>query len=117
MKIPDFETAYAELQRIQEERVRAAVLEAEEKTRTDLMSAIEEMRQRAALEMSLQRNSYEDEIALLNRVIETHCHAKEDAELPDMSFRNTGALLEVECMLQEVKKTLEHSSENTLVSF
>lgn len=117
LKVPDFETAYAELQRIQEERLKAAVLEAEEKTRTNLMCAIEEMRQKAALEMSLQRNSYEDEIALLNRVIEKHCNMKEESDLPDISFHNNGALQEVECMLQEVKKTLEHSSENSLVKF
>lgn len=80
-----------------------------------MMSTIEELRQEAALEMSIQRHSYEDEIALLNRVIEKHCSMKEDTDLPDISFQKTGALQEVECMLQEVKQTLEYSSDNTLV--
>lgn len=114
--MPDFETAHAELQKIQEERLKAAVLEAEEKTRIKLLSRIEEIRQEAALEMSLQRNSYEDEIAVLNRVIEKHCNMKEESQLPEVTLEQNDAWQEVEKMLQEAKEKVEHSSRSNSVS-
>ncbi len=66
----DFETAYEELRHFQEKRLKEAVEDAKEKARLQLQTELEEVRQEAALEISLQRHSYEDEIASLNRVLQ-----------------------------------------------
>jgi hypothetical protein len=47
-----------------------AIQEAQENTRRQLLAEMDELRNEAALEMSLQRHSYEDEIASLNRALE-----------------------------------------------
>ena len=70
IQIPDFQTAYEELRCVQEEQLEAAVREAQEKTRRQLLAEMDDLRNEAALEMSLQRHSYEDEIASLNRALE-----------------------------------------------
>ncbi len=68
--MPDYQTAYEELRNVQEQRLKAAVEEAQENTRRQLLSEMEHLRNEAALEMSLQKHSYEDEIASLNRALQ-----------------------------------------------
>lgn len=101
-------TAYEELRRFQEERLQAAIREAQEKTRCQLLTEMEELRNEAALEMSLQKHSYEDEIATLNRVIEER-NSQEEVDSPPPPMVPSKSLIweDIELLLQDTQRKLE----------
>lgn len=107
-KVPDYLTAYEELRRFQEERLEAAIREAQEQTRCQLLTEMEELRTEAALEMSLQKHSYEDEIATLNRVIEER-NSQEEVDSPPPPMVPSKSLIwdDIELLLQDTQRKLE----------
>ena len=116
LQLVDFQTAYEELRRVQEGRLQAAVLEAQEKTRKQLLVEMEELRNEAALEMSLQRHSYEDEIASLSRALELRQQQQEDViDSPASPLLVTPtarsiAMCEIDAFFQDTNRKLEKQS-------
>lgn len=104
--MPDFETAYEELRLFQEKKLEEAIKDAQEKARMQLLTDMEEFRQEAALEISLQRHSYEDEIASLNRVLQDR-HTNHALSPPLSSPSTTKSSWdEIELLIQETQKSL-----------
>jgi len=107
-QIPDFQTACDELRRSQDERLQVAVREAQEKTRSQMLTEIEELRDKASLEISMQKHSYEDEIASLNRVLKQQ--QKADLYSPPhtatFATSNVVSAEEVEAMLRDTQQRL-----------
>lgn len=62
-----------------------AIKEAQDKARLQLLSEMEELRQEAALEMSLQKHSYEDEIATLQNRVQLDRQSNEISSPPQIS--------------------------------
>ena len=83
------------------------------------MAEIEDLRHEAALEMSLQRHSYEDEIASLTRVLEERQEAADGTSLPEPLSPSTNAdiLDEIELVLQETQRRAALSAKNSNVIF
>jgi len=110
-------TAYEELRRFQEERLQTAIREAQERTRCQLLTEMEELRNEAALEMSLQKHSYEDEIATLNRVIEERNKQEEEDDSPPPPIVPPKSLIweDIELLLQDTQRKLELPSEASTV--
>lgn len=97
----------------QEKRLQQAVQDAQEKARLQLLTEMEEFRQEAALEISLQRHSYEDEIASLNRVLqERQCS---EALSPPLPFPTMGSTNwdEVEAIIQDTERELALPKKNS----
>lgn len=115
--MPDYVTAYEELRRFQEERLQTAIREAQERTRCQLLTEMEELRNEAALEMSLQKHSYEDEIATLNRVIEERNKQEEEDDSPPPPIVPPKSLIweDIELLLQDTQRKLELPSEASTV--
>ena len=79
---------------------------------------MEELRQEAALEISLQRHSYEDEIASLNRVLqERQCSDIPSPLLASPSTSKSTNLEEIESLLQDTQKKLAQPTKNSEVFF
>ena len=114
--MPDYFTAYEELRRFQEARLQAAILEAQEQTRNQLLTEMEEFRNEAALEMSLQKHSYEDEIASLNRVIEERKIEEADSPPPPMIPSKSLVWEDIELLLQDTQRKLELPPKTSTVS-
>ena len=110
----DFETAYEELRHFQEKRLQEAIEEAKEKTRIQLITEMEEVRQEAALEISLQRHSYEDEIASLNRVLQgRQLDDVNSPPPPTPPAAKFGRLDEIEAMLLDTQRKLDEPPKNS----
>lgn len=80
------------------------------------MAEMEELRQEAALEISLQRHSYEDEIASLNRVLQER--QVNDISSPLFSSPSTTKstnLEEIESLLQDTQRKLALPTESSEV--
>ncbi|XP_057378906.1 kinesin-like protein KIF14 [Daphnia carinata] len=113
-KFPDFETAHEELRLCQEHRLQLAIKDAQEKAKVQLMAEMEEVRQEAALEISLQRHSYEDEIASLNRVLEERqVIGITSPPSCSPSITKSTNLEEIESLLQDTQRKLALPTENS----
>lgn len=88
--------------------MQVAVREAQEKTRSQMLTEIEELRDKASLEISMQKHSYEDEIASLNRVLQQQ--QKSDLYSPPhtatFATSNVVSAEEVEAMLRDTQQRL-----------
>lgn len=78
---------------------------------------MEELRQEAALEISLQRHSYEDEIASLNRVLqERQCNDIPSPLLASPSTSKSTNLEEIESLLRDTQMKLAQPTKSSEVS-
>jgi hypothetical protein len=83
---------------------------------------MEEIRHESALEMSLQRHSYEDEIASLNKVLEERNRDEQEAVLHSPQFSiisspESNALREIETILKDTQQRLALPITNSYVIF
>lgn len=108
----DFETAYEELKNAQEKRLQEAIRDAQDKARLQYITEVEELRQEAALEISLQRHSYEDEIATLNRVIQDR--QSDDISSPSIVSSSVQNWEEIKIFIQDAENRLRQPKESTL---
>jgi len=77
---------------------------------------MEELRQEAALEISLQRHSYEDEIASLNRVLQER--QSNDIPSPLLASPSTSKstnLEEIESLLRDTQRKLAQPTKSSEV--
>lgn len=78
------------------------------------MAEMEELRQEAALEISLQRHSYEDEIASLNRVLEERqVNGITSPPSCSPSITKSTNLEEIESLLQDTQRKLALPTESS----
>ena len=89
-----------------------AIQEAQENTRRQLLAEMDELRNEAALEMSLQRHSYEDEIASLNRALEQQKAASlASSPTPAVTATAKSAIWDdLEAILQDTERRLYQPS-------
>ena len=84
-------------------------MEAQKKIHSQLINEMEELRNEAALEISLQRHSYEDEIASLTKVIEER-NASNNLTLsspcPMISSPESATWREIEALFQDTERRL-----------
>ena len=83
-----------------------------------LISEMEEIRHESALEMSLQRHSYEDEIASLTKVLEERNRDElvhHSPSFPIVSSPESSAWLEIENLLQDTQQRLALPIKNSHV--
>lgn len=88
--------------------MQVAVREAQEKTRSQMLTEIEELRDKASLEISMQKHSYEDEIASLNRVLKQQQNADlySPPHITTFATSNVVSAEEIEAMLRDTQQRL-----------
>ena len=89
-----------------------AIRDAQDKARLQYITEVEELRQEAALEISLQRHSYEDEIATLNRVIQDR--QSDDISSPSIVSSSVQNWEEIKIFIQDAENRLRQPKESTL---
>ncbi len=111
MKVMEFETAYEEFRKSQEERLQLAVSEAQERMRLQLMEELQELKEETTAEMAIQRSVFQEEILSLNRALEER---KADllSSPVDLSplVTKKSSWEEIEHLVQNTHKKLEDSS-------
>lgn len=95
----------------------AAIREAQEKARSQLLAEIDELRQDAAAEICRQKQSYESEIASLNRALEER-HSN-DESLPHSvdTGAKEAAWEEIEEILQDTQQRLNLPAKESSVIY